>query len=117
MCRWPRPSEIKKLSNSYGKSFTYYRGTMYLSNASTQAYSKFVGPLGKNFTDLTKRFGLLYIWIKKSANSKELYVYATTKQAVSKAMIEIASRLSAYGIREESKITIKQYNNKKLELP
>lgn len=132
ICRWPRPSELKRMVNlikdrgeraswsdtikhrgKFDKKI-YFEGhvdfyTDVVSDRS--AIGKLVGKMGQNFNGVTKRYGLMYMWLKPAiafvyenndpTNSKgkrrkvmRVYVYGIDKKNVIRAVLETRRRIS-----------------------
>lgn len=72
LCRWPRPKEIARLAKMMDPAAdtTYYTGLLFLRADDSSAIGSLVGPKGRNLNQLTKRYGLLYIWVSSPTQNR-----------------------------------------------
>ena len=91
LCRWIRPSELRKLveASFAGRELSYYRLSAKLTygdegttdKQARAAYAAFVGPRGKHFNDATRNHNLLYIWLQDSVkNSRHLHIFSAVTE-------------------------------------
>jgi hypothetical protein len=83
MCRWPRPSELARLAKAAGeKPIPYWVLEVELHPPNGEGghvfWSGFVGSKGSNLTHLTKKYDLLYVWLK----APKLTIYGISKESV-----------------------------------
>jgi len=113
LCRWPRPSELGRIVGamiSGGgsadaakkiRSIRYYTISVWAANAKKSENEKggiewVVGPLGKNFNDITRRRDLLYIWsrthFRGRGNCSKIYeitAFGRTENQISGAAVDM----------------------------
>lgn len=122
LCRWPRPSELGRLSWMLGqKKLMYYRAVLKVKaevkddeknpqGYANRTFGRIVGPMGSNFIGMTKNHDLMYLWMHHvtdravdSFRQRQIFVYAKNRGDLDAGLQAIEDYLASFDIHTLSK--------------